>query len=71
MPAVIASRCPQSNPCPLVRMCPAGAISQKGFAAPGIDADECLDCGICSINCGPGAVVETPADAREGISPQI
>ena len=71
MPTVIASRCPQNHPCPLVRLCPAGAISQKGFAAPVIDADKCLDCGICSKNCGQGAVIEIPVEPQEAAGPQF
>ena len=59
MPTVIARRCPQNHPCPLVRLCPSGAISQAGFAAPVIDAEKCIECGACSISCGYGAVVES------------
>ena len=31
---VKAHRCPQNHPCPSVRVCPVGALSQEGFAAP-------------------------------------
>jgi Fe-S-cluster-containing hydrogenase component 2 len=64
MPSVIPSRCPQNHPCPLVFLCPVGAIAQRGFAAPEIDPDECIDCGACSVSCAYGAVIEDvrPAD---------
>jgi Fe-S-cluster-containing hydrogenase component 2 len=58
MPIVIPRRCPQNHPCPLVNLCPAGAIVQRGFAAPDIDPDKCIDCGVCSVSCAYGAVTE-------------
>lgn len=45
------SRCPQDHPCPLIRICPAGAISQEGYSAPVIDHEKCLSCGRCVISC--------------------
>lgn len=59
MPTVIAHRCPQDHPCPLVRLCPSGAISQVRFAAPVIDTEKCIECGACLVSCGYGAVVES------------
>lgn len=47
--------CPQNHPCPVVRICPAGAIRQNGFAAPTIDMSKCTDCGRCIRSCGYGA----------------
>jgi len=64
MPAVIRDRCPRNHPCPLVRLCPRGAISQVGFAAPDIDEAKCVECGLCSISCGYRAVVAGPWEAR-------
>ena len=58
MPTVIPSRCPHNHPCPLVNLCPAGAIVQRGFAAPEIDSDKCIDCGVCSASCAYGAVTD-------------
>lgn len=55
-PSVVAQRCPQNHPCPLVRACPAGAISQRGYAAPVIDQKRCIECGLCLRGCGFGAV---------------
>jgi ferredoxin len=59
MPAIIARRCPQNHQCPLVRLCPVGAIYQAGFAAPVIDPEKCIECGACPISCGYGAVVDS------------
>lgn len=44
-------RCPQDHVCPLVRICPVGAISQQGFSAPEIDPEKCIACGRCVISC--------------------
>lgn len=44
--------CPQNHPCPVVRVCPAGAITQKSpFSAPEIDEEKCTKCGICTKAC--------------------
>jgi ferredoxin len=64
MPSVIGGRCPQNHPCPLVRVCPAGAISQRGSAAPVIDVEKCVECGLCVVSCGYRAVIDARADAR-------
>ena len=40
-------RCPQNHRCPLIELCPAGAISQQGFSLPQIDPAE---------NCGRQAI---------------
>ena len=51
-----ASRCPQNHFCPVLSICPAGAISQKGpFSAPLINYDKCTSCGKCTKYCGFGA----------------
>lgn len=53
---VIESRCPQNHPCPVVRICPENAISQKDFSsAPVIDQENCANCGKCVRMCGYGA----------------
>ncbi len=49
------ARCPQNHPCPMVRFCPTGAITQQGMKAPTIDADKCIDCGKCIKGCPMGA----------------
>ena len=45
------SRCPQNHPCPAVGICPTGALSQQGFAAPTVDPDKCVRCGKCVKFC--------------------
>jgi ferredoxin len=52
---VIKERCPQNHPCPSVRVCKSGALSQKGFGAPVVNADTCTDCGKCVKYCPMGA----------------
>jgi len=50
---VEASRCPQNHVCPVIRVCPAGAITQKDpFSAPEIDEEKCTICGKCTKYCG-------------------
>lgn len=52
---VAKERCPQNHPCPSVRVCPVGALSQKGFDAPIVDNEACIDCGACVKYCPMGA----------------
>ncbi|WP_081782456.1 4Fe-4S binding protein [Prolixibacter bellariivorans] len=48
--------CPKNHPCPVVRVCPTGAISQKTpFHAPEIDQEKCVSCGKCMYFCAFGA----------------
>ena len=44
--------CPQNHRCPMIPICPAGAISQKGNALPEIDPEKCIECGKCVRHCG-------------------
>lgn len=44
-------RCPQNHACPAVRVCPVGALSQKGHAAPAVNMDQCIKCGKCVKYC--------------------
>lgn len=53
---VINQRCPQNHPCPSLRVCPTGALSQEGFAAPTVDQDQCIACGKCVRFCPMGAL---------------
>lgn len=56
VPRVNASRCPQNHPCPSAKICPVGAMTQKGFKAPEIDPDKCIGCGKCTRYCPMGAI---------------
>jgi Fe-S-cluster-containing hydrogenase component 2 len=51
------SRCPQNHPCPSIRVCPSGALTQKGFNAPEVDKDTCTKCGKCVRFCPMGALM--------------
>ena len=48
-------RCPQNHPCPAVRVCPVGAIIQRGNGLPEI-TDKCIDCGKCISFCPMKAI---------------
>jgi len=48
---VKTNRCPQNHPCPSVKVCPVGALSQQGFDAPTVDMDKCIKCGKCVKFC--------------------
>lgn len=54
---VLMEKCPQSHPCPSVKVCPVGALSQTGFQAPVVDHDKCIRCGKCSNFCPKQALV--------------
>jgi len=54
---VKTSRCPQNHPCPSVKVCPVGALSQKGYQAPAVDMDKCIKCGKCVKFCPMRALV--------------
>lgn len=58
MVIVEKSRCPENHLCPLVKRCPVSAITQKGFEAPVINHDKCIECGICARLCPFGAFKE-------------
>ncbi len=53
---VSQQRCPQNHPCPSVRVCPVGALKQKGFSAPEVDEEKCIKCGKCVNYCPMGAI---------------
>ncbi|OJU14469.1 MAG: 4Fe-4S ferredoxin [Clostridiales bacterium 43-6] len=52
------SRCPQNHPCPSVRVCPVGALFQKGFAAPTVDEHKCINCLKCVQYCPMHAILK-------------
>lgn len=53
---VVVSHCPQNHPCPAVQVCPVGALTQKGYSAPSVDKDKCIDCNRCVDFCPMGAL---------------
>lgn len=50
------SLCPQNHRCPMIPLCPVGAISQEGYGLPKIDKEKCIECGRCARICGMSAV---------------
>jgi len=48
--------CPQNHRCPLMNLCPAGAISQNGYGLPVIDREKCTECGKCTRYCPTRAI---------------
>ena len=57
MSYIVSDRlCPQNHRCPIIRVCPAGAISQEGYGLPIIDKSKCTECGKCTRYCPTGAV---------------
>lgn len=48
--------CPQNHRCPLLNVCPTGAITQNGVGLPVIDESKCTNCGKCIRYCGMGAM---------------
>lgn len=55
------SAAPQNHRCPLLTVCPVGAITQSGFGLPVIDPEKCIECGKCVGHCGKQAI-HKPAD---------
>lgn len=54
---IYTEKCPQNHPCPSVKICPVGALSQEGFSAPKIDHTKCIRCGKCANFCPKMALV--------------
>ncbi len=43
--------CPHNHVCPLVRLCPVGAITQGLDGFPVVDNEACILCGKCVRKC--------------------
>ena len=54
--SINAQKCPQNHRCPLLNICPAGAITQQGIGLPEVDQAKCTNCGKCTRYCGMGAM---------------
>ncbi|MBN1270817.1 MAG: 4Fe-4S binding protein [Candidatus Aminicenantes bacterium] len=65
MTEVIKTRCPGDHICPAIRLCPTGALVQRGLKAPDIIPEKCIDCGICSYYCPYNALVSTSPPRRK------
>jgi ferredoxin len=50
--------CPQNHRCPIITICPVGAISQNGIGLPVIDETKCTECMKCTKFCPMRAVVK-------------
>lgn len=55
--AVKKSRCPQNHSCPSVKVCPVGALLQRGNEAPTVNMEKCIKCGKCVRFCPMRALV--------------
>ena len=51
------ARCPQNHPCPSIKVCPTGALTQSGYASPKVDMSKCIKCGKCVNFCPMRALV--------------
>jgi ferredoxin len=56
MVQVSSVACPQNHRCPLLSVCPVGAITQQGYELPVINKEKCIECGKCVRFCPMGAV---------------
>ncbi|WHH61767.1 4Fe-4S binding protein [Petroclostridium sp. X23] len=54
--AVDKNRCPENHPCPAIKFCPVGALTQKGYSAPVLDEEKCIKCKKCVMVCPMGAL---------------
>ncbi|MHC1691786.1 MAG: DUF362 domain-containing protein [Sphaerochaetaceae bacterium] len=50
------TRCPANHPCPALRICPVGAITQRGYGLPVINKELCIECGKCVRVCPMRAI---------------
>ncbi len=51
--------CPHNHVCPLIRICPVGAISQDAEGYPVVDHELCIECEECVRTCFKKAMVST------------
>jgi len=60
MSYIVSGRlCPQNHRCPVLRICPQGAILQDGNGLPVIDKSKCTECGKCAKYCPTRAIQES------------
>ena len=56
--------CPHDHVCPLIKVCPVGAISQGADGYPVIDYDLCIECGKCVAKCPMKAMRKENMDSK-------
>ena len=56
--------CPHNHVCPLIKMCPVGAILQDADGFPVIDYNLCIECGKCVRECPMKAMEQIEGDKR-------
>lgn len=56
--------CPHNHVCPLIKMCPVGAILQDADGFPVIDYNLCIECGKCVRKCPMKAMEQIEGDKR-------
>jgi len=55
--AMKPNACPGNHACPCVKICPAGAITQKDAnSEPELHPEKCIACGACVKSCGKQAL---------------
>lgn len=54
--------CPHNHVCPLIKMCPVGAILQDADGFPVIDYNLCIECGKCVRKCPMKAMEQIEGD---------
>ncbi len=56
MISVDKNLCPHNHVCPLMKLCPVGAITQNEEGFPVVDTSVCIECGLCVESCPKGAM---------------
>lgn len=51
----ICKTCKDKDKCPAIAVCPMVALAQKAVG-PEVDAQKCIDCGMCTTVCPNGAL---------------
>jgi ferredoxin len=54
---VIDERCARDHSCGAIKVCPTGALTQEGLAAPSVNHEICTRCGNCADYCPRKALV--------------
>lgn len=57
--------CPHDHVCPLIRLCPVGAISQDSDGYPVIDYTLCIECCKCVRKCPKKAMCQVEGQSDD------